>query len=167
MNGESKRLESSLLLNSINEFMTEVVKYPANVIENMKEKRERAVVAGSNITWSAHNVFSETVARMEVSALLACNENIVPHYIEEAGQFAGKLRYLKAATSKIKHVQELQKYYGSKWVKLKEKDVLSGLIADLKEWSAEDGYPIDIKAIRDEFERFADKSFENELKKPR
>lgn len=145
-NKNTNRLNESSLYSLMFEFTEQVEKYPAAHIDTEKDKRAKAIDAAcAPLYASAHVVFTPSFNEYGNSVILVDNDMVVKYMTEEAALFTFHLDNFYKEIKKANNVQELQQYY--KQFKLKPKQVLDGLIADLKLYAERYQFALDIKDV--------------------
>lgn len=145
------KLEKSSVFSLISSFNEQVSLFPPAHIVCKSDKREKAVVKAANPLYKYHTAFTRPVNEFGNSVVLVCNDVVVPYMIEEIAQFSVHLEEFLKEIKSANNVQELQLYY--KQFTLKPKQLKDALIDDLKRYSEEFNFDIDIKSIVMELEQ--------------
>lgn len=141
-----KRLLESRLYPIMKGFLTLVDQYPIAHIKGVSDKRTKVVdTACSPIYANTHIMFSTSVSEYGNSVILVENEMVVKYMIKEAALFCFHLDNFYKRIKSVNNIQELQLYY--KQFKLKPKQVLDGLIADLKLYSGRYHFKLNVKSV--------------------
>lgn len=126
-------LSNSKTLKAMQEFVTEVSKYPpAYIPPPSKPKKEMAIMRGADQVYDAHTNFNQAMNDFSSSLLLVCNDMAVPYMAQEVGRFCAGLDYFYNKIKQANNVQELQQYY--KQFSLKSKAVIDLFMTEVGDY---------------------------------
>ena len=151
----NKQFTESSLTQIMFKWQEQVSVYPPNVITFAKEKRERQVSEVSfKLYDEVHTIFGPIINEYTNSVLLLDkkiedNSTAIAYMITEAAAFFTLIETFYSKISKVTNVQELNAYY--KTFKLKPKEILTALIADIKLYSERHELGIDIAIVKDTY----------------
>ena len=126
-------LGNSKTLKTMQEFVTEVSKYPpAHIPPPSKPKKEMAIMRSADQVYDAHTNFNQAMNDFSSSLLLVCNDMAVPYMAQEVGRFCAGLDYFYNKIKQTNNVQELQQYY--KQFTLKSKAVVDSFMNEVGDY---------------------------------
>lgn len=145
-NDINTRLSSSKTYSLMKQFQEAVSLFPANYID-VKKKREKAIYEASEKVYALTTKFKSLVHEFSNSVVLICNENCVPHMIDEVGAFIYNMEaFYKEKDKIVKSIQELNEYY-KPICSLKAKTLTDAFLCDMGMYSKEYNFEIDKKMI--------------------
>ncbi|EGR2855603.1 hypothetical protein DC914_RS24350 [Vibrio parahaemolyticus] len=152
------KIENSYFHKTVKAMLDFIDVYPPSVMTKINDdKKLRKISVMADPVYKLQSSFGSTVNDIKSSIILASNENVIPHFIDEMAMFAAKFKYLLEEKDKLKSSQELNAYY--KDLKLKQKDIKDSLVSDLKQFSESFDIGIDIKQAIIMFDILSDKHY--------
>ena len=151
-------LSSSKLVQLMKANETKLEVFPATVVEHRKKNILNQIEAASDQMYPYHTACAKPVREYCNSIILAGNDVVVPHMIQEAIDYAKSLvdfqnhqTHLAVPNGDkvITDIQPLMAYY--KGLKFKTQDVLSALLDDLTMLSQRDGFEFNKRDVADAF----------------
>ncbi|MFS1426082.1 hypothetical protein LMH73_002535 [Vibrio splendidus] len=150
----NEKIESSAFYAVANQFLAFVEVYPPVMITAVKDDKKMVVLCKqADKVYANQTAFSPVVNDIKSSLILAGNDVVVPHYISEMAMFAVRLHRLTdsilalgSETDRDIYAlnQHLINYF--KQIKLKQKDIQSAMVGDLKMMGDQFGFEVDVKA---------------------
>ena len=122
-----------------------VVFIPSTVGENIKPKREMAIISAYEGIYDIQITAFSIIGDIEVSHLLGINEVVVPHLIEEYAKLLFVLKTLELKLKKLNQFSEIAQALSSLNSALQAKDIGKHLYNDLENLAARSSIDIDLK----------------------
>lgn len=146
-----ERIESSVFYAVTKEFLEFIEIYPPTCIFIKDEKKMHKLNMLADKVYVQQTAFSSVVNDIHSSLILAGNDVVVPHYVQEVAEFTVRLHRLANAIGELDDKkskdyavnQKLLMHF--KAIKLKPNQLQSAMVGDVKMMGEKFGFDVDVK----------------------